>query len=44
MANQYLKFDPQDICVQEQRLRAAQAIGNPLEIARYHARLRRTYD
>ncbi len=44
VANQYLKFDPQDIGVQELRLRAAQAIGNPLDIARYRAQLKRTYN
>jgi len=42
--NQYLKFDAHDVEVLETRLRAAQAVGNPQEIARYHAQLKRTYN
>ncbi len=44
VANQYLKFDAHDVEVLETRLRAAQAVGNPQEIARYHAQLKRTYN
>jgi tetratricopeptide (TPR) repeat protein/DNA-binding SARP family transcriptional activator len=44
LANQYLKFDAYDPDVLELRVRAAQAIGNPQDIARYSASLKRTYN
>jgi DNA-binding SARP family transcriptional activator len=44
LANQYLKFDANDPEVLELRVRAAQAIGNQQDIARYSASLKRTYN
>ena len=44
LANQYLKFDAYDMEVLKLRVRAAQAIGNPHEVARYTAQLKRTYN
>jgi DNA-binding SARP family transcriptional activator/Flp pilus assembly protein TadD len=44
VANQYLKFDPYDTQVLETRVRAAQAVGNAHEIARYQAQLKRNYN
>lgn len=44
LANQYLKFDAHDPEVLELRVRAARAIGNPHEVARYSAQLRRNYN
>lgn len=44
VANQYLKVDPHDTPVLESRVRAARAVGNAHEIARYQAQLKRNYN
>ncbi|WP_146202746.1 SARP family transcriptional regulator [Deinococcus irradiatisoli] len=44
LANQYLRFDSYDVEVLQMRLRAAQVVGTPHEVARYSAQLKRNYN